>query len=269
MSLTNPNSLVTEERLNQFYGQILPYLGGMPDVLANKFSKSDLYSTSEKLIGVWTDGKPLYQIVVELDSTSFPNNATKTIDTGVSGVDNVISLLGFAKDASGYVIPLPYASSDGKSLDLYANCSSNLTAYLRATKNYSGYSSGALIVQYTKTSDSAISIGSDTDYSTTEKIIGTWVDGKPLYQKTYTDINKNGSRSAWVDVADVTSLSIDTLVSIDDYGVYNGNMLGSLVALNCQQIGMNVSKTKIQIFNLTDFSAVLQTMTIRYTKTTD
>ena len=43
-----------------------------------------------------------------------------------------------------------------------------------------------LILQYTKTTDSANSFnfGNTTDYSTDEKIIGTWIDGSYIYQKT-------------------------------------------------------------------------------------
>ena len=90
MSLTNPNSLVTEERLNQFYGQILPYLGGMSEVLANKFSKSDLYSTDEKLIGVWIDGKPLYQktYVINNPDTTWGTNYAHS-DFGVTNIDYI------------------------------------------------------------------------------------------------------------------------------------------------------------------------------------
>ena len=38
MSLTNPNKVVTEERLADFYQSILPYLGGMPDVCGGGFA---------------------------------------------------------------------------------------------------------------------------------------------------------------------------------------------------------------------------------------
>jgi len=127
MPLTNPNKIVTEERLSEFYGQILPYMGGMPEVLANKFSKGDLYSTDEKMIGQWIDGKPLYQ---------------KTVTTG-------------------------------------GNVPSGATLIQRTTQT--GYDT----ILYTKTTDSPIAIGSDTDYSTDEKIVGTWIDGKPLYQRLY------------------------------------------------------------------------------------
>ena len=60
MSVQNPERVVTKQDLADFYQCILPYLGGMPDILANKFSKGDMYSTDGKMIGQWIDGKPLY-----------------------------------------------------------------------------------------------------------------------------------------------------------------------------------------------------------------
>jgi hypothetical protein len=42
-------------------------------------------------------------------------------------------------------------------------------------------------LQYTKTTDSAVeSYGTDTTYSTDEHVVGSWIDGRPVYQKTIT-----------------------------------------------------------------------------------
>lgn len=38
------------------------------------------------------------------------------------------------------------------------------------------------VYQYTKVDDEPVEFGSITDYSTTEKVVGTWIDGKPVYQ---------------------------------------------------------------------------------------
>ena len=59
MSLTNDQ--ITAKNFQEFYAQIRPYLNGQVPPVFNKFSKSDLYSTDEKMIGRWIDGKPLYQ----------------------------------------------------------------------------------------------------------------------------------------------------------------------------------------------------------------
>ena len=51
------------------------------------------------------------------------------------------------------------------------------------------------MLPFTKTTDSPIAIGSDTDYSTDEKIVGTWIDGKPLYQRVV--IGTTGNSNSW------------------------------------------------------------------------
>ena len=97
MSLTNPNKVVTEERLSEFYTGIFPYLGGMPEMVANKFSKSDIYSSTEKMIGQWTDGKPLYQKTITAtitqamtwEDTTFSLSNINIVD--IKGIKNFVS----------------------------------------------------------------------------------------------------------------------------------------------------------------------------------
>ena len=58
------------------------------------------------------------------------------------------------------------------------------------------------------------------NYSTKEQVIGTWIDGKPLYQITLTgttDIKNMGGAAI-----NCTSLGIDQCVSIDGY-IHNAN----------------------------------------------
>lgn len=172
MPLTNPNKVVTEERLSEFYGQILPYMGGMPDVLANKFSKSDIYSTEEKMIGVWTDGKPIYQKTWVNLNISCAYNTWVTIMT-TSETPNIDKLLfSYVVDSSILVIPCIEIRIDGTNFK-----AQNTMPSTTRKINY-------LTLRYTKTTDSPISIGVDTDYSTDEKIVGTWIDGSPVWQKT-------------------------------------------------------------------------------------
>ena len=199
--LINPNNVVTEERLAQFYQQILPYLGGMPDVLANKFNRSDLYSTDEKLIGRWIDGKPIWQ-----------------------KIDNICNLFGLAKGDSEWRY-LPYSSGDLTyviSLDVQGSDIRIITK-----RNYSDMSA-YVTIQYTKTTDPAVEIGDDTDYSTTEKIVGTWIDGKPVYQKTCTYNNKKlyGSDDyTTLDIGESFALVISGKLTLESSDEYNGTCI--------------------------------------------
>lgn len=53
---------------------------------------------------------------------------------------------------------------------------------------------------------------SEHNYSTTEQVVGTWIDGKPLYQLTCV----GGAVSAGQSVSvDLTDYSIDTFVGVD------------------------------------------------------
>lgn len=191
MSLTNPNKIVTEERLSEFYGQILPYLGGMPDIMANKFSKADLYSTDEKIIGQWINGKPLYQKTI--DCGTGPKNTYKQVAHNISDIEFIADVKGTAvrlSDAYSYPIPLPSHYNLNYCLQIAVD-NTNITL---DTGNGGDFSSQQcyITLTYTKSTDSAVAIGIDTDYSTSEKIIGTWIDGKPLYQICYETTFNNG-----------------------------------------------------------------------------
>lgn len=54
------------------------------------------------------------------------------------------------------------------------------------------------------------------NYSTEEQIIGTWIDGSTLYQKTYTGtFASNNTTSSAIDFIDVSSLNIKDLIELN------------------------------------------------------
>ena len=155
-----------------------------------------IYSDEEREIGVWRDGKPLYQ-------KSF---YMAIISAGTSRINHNIANLGQIANAFGMTIPstsvsdkesrpIPFVySTDSSSSAWYSGFTINNTEImLQSGSSFASRHSHAYItVQYTKTTDVA---GSGTwttqggyahHYSTSEKIIGTWIDGKPLYEKTVT-----------------------------------------------------------------------------------
>ena len=185
MSVQNPERVVTKQDLADFYQGILPYLGGMPDILANKFSKGDMYSTDEKMIGQWIDGKPLYAKTVNFGS--LPNQTTKRVASGLTD-ELVVFIEACAVSSAGSrlipAVPDPTSAQasftwgiameyDASTHEIIIQCGTDRSSY-----------TGYVLLKYTKTSDSAVSIGNDTDYSTAEKIVGTWIDGRPIWQKT-------------------------------------------------------------------------------------
>ena len=111
------------------------------------------------------------------------------------------------------------------------------------------------------------------NYSTTEQQIGTWIDGKPLYQITYSigTINFNASSSDRT-VRNLANLSIDTFI---DYEFFGRLSSGNVIVLpysdgkDGMDLSYNVSSKNLLVYsNITSpfYDCIL---TVRYTKTTD
>jgi hypothetical protein len=121
-------------------------------------------------------------------------------------------------------------------------------------------------MQYTKTTDSAISIGDDTDYSTEEKIVGTWIDGKPLYQKTVTGSSgTNININLNINNADIVIIkTAGIILSTGEYiphGAYTNasNYLSFFISANKTQCGIRSSES---------YGNATYYVTVQYTKTT-
>lgn len=252
MPLQNPDKIVTEERLAQFYQQILPYLGGMPDVLVNKFNRADLYSTDEKLIGRWIDGKPIYQRVVTGIGDTYQNwnqvvlssdvNVNQVIDAKIISSDRV------GIDGGGFTSIVAAVVESTGTVNLY-----NSISHTNANTAYA--------LQYTKTTDSAVEIGDDTDYSTTEKIVGTWIDGKPIWQivRQIETLPKSTGWNALDDNFVVNTLIGAVTIDSSNRPLYNGGQ-------EVPRWNVDASTHKVTYSNPT---AALSNITVifRYTKT--
>lgn len=63
MAIQDDNTILNKGDLKAYHQKILPYLGSNIMMATNV---SDNYSTEEKIIGTWIDGKPLYQKTLKL-----------------------------------------------------------------------------------------------------------------------------------------------------------------------------------------------------------
>ena len=158
-------------------------------------NRSDIYDTTEKVIGCMTDGRPLYQKTFVGTSNSSGNiTSVGTLSNArVYNIKGVISNTSttMANSTTSINIPVGATSTSGAALDvsIFAYFDTS-TIYLAVADNANTYRNKgyAITVQYTKTTDSANSYNyaNENDYSTSEKIVGTWVDGSYLYQRTIT-----------------------------------------------------------------------------------
>lgn len=106
-------------------------------------------------------------------------------------------------------------------------------------------------------------------YSTTEEVVGTWIDGKSLYRKCFNYTATTGE----VIVADLSSLNIDTVCHM--YGNFkDGNALiesipfylhSAYTVTPFYKLADKSLRLTVNIANLTGTGVVI----IEYTKTTD
>lgn len=227
-----------------------------------------IYSEEEREIGVWRNGKPLYQRILTLtqDTALVADTWVKT-EFNKDTMETLVRVYATIGTLGAIIEALSGGFVDGK---LALNSARNVG--LNVSNNV------GIIVQYTKTTDTAGS-GSWTSsgasaihYSTNEQVVGTWVDGKPLYQKTI-NITTPSVANTNVSVADITSLNIETVVSLDgNYKDTNINwslniFFSSVRSSNCF---VNGGKTAIMML-VNDNAAISKNayVTIKYTKTTD
>lgn len=156
-----------------------------------------IYSTEEREVGCWIDGKPLYQKTVYLASvatgTAYAHN--------IQNVENIFIYSIKAKRNTGGWFTSGHIFTDTQTLT-----SESFSVIPSLTTLYT-YLFGCTItecyvtLQYTKTTDVAGS-GSWTPqgvpthhYSTDEQIVGTW-NGETLYEKTYFNVSiTNGANN--------------------------------------------------------------------------
>ena len=95
MAIQDDNTILSKADLKAYHQKILPYLGGNMMMSTNV---SDSYSTDEKVVGVWLDGKPLYQ---KTFATTVPNNDNGSGDTQISlaslNPDTIVDVVGICR----------------------------------------------------------------------------------------------------------------------------------------------------------------------------
>lgn len=223
-----------------------------------------IYSDEEREVGVWRDGKPLYQKTVKVTSSSAHSTI---IAHGIANIENVVHVFGILDRADSVFLPTNYSRWDGTSEDL-VGCHATTTD-IALYVNTSAYYGKTVYVtlQYTKTTDTAGS-GNLTPsgavavhYSTNEQVIGTWVDGKPLYQKTYSGLSAVSDTT--FHTIGVTISNVETLVNAQTTGRQaNGRLSTQNPMTNIQTDG-----TVQTCENVNGWA--INTLTLQYTKTTD
>ena len=105
-----------------------------------------VWTTTEKVIGEWVNGKPVYEITI--NAGAMPNNQTKIVQAPAN-VELVIDFSGFCTDGNGNVRPLPMAGggTNDVRLDLTAGDVRVVTF-----ADWSAYDAW-IVIRYTKSTD--------------------------------------------------------------------------------------------------------------------
>lgn len=99
--------------------------------------------------------------------------------------------------------------------------------------------------------------GGGLNYSTDEQVVGTWYDGKPLYQKTYVgswDLSGSSWSSTITNIPNSKLCKVECLDTDNQYMGVNGNI---------SQSG------DLTLYNLRGTTLTGKIITVWYTKTTD
>lgn len=268
MALTNDQ--ITAQNFKDFYGQIRPYLNGQVPTFANQFSRSDLYSTDEKIIGSFTDGKPLYQKTVTGNTSSSAGWETHDLGIGANVIDKVVSLDGVLYSTSGWHVGMGSGEANN---ELKFEVKPSTDKWEVYTGNIASHNNVpcVLTIRYTKTTDSAIKVGTGTDYSTEEQVIGTWIDGKPLYQKTFeTTTPANNTDTLIVELpSNCIARSFDGYILQSGYNHIPLNAYYSSAEFVCTYMQFNPDNGIRMKCENTQWRSSTAVITVRYTKTTD
>ena len=233
------------------------------EVLGGDFYNPVIYSTEEREVGVWTDGKPLYQKTCQIASnTSVGAWTTVTLTSPISNPENIIKAEFNDGSPSGYGQKTYLFRADNENVQIKTTDGSSTT-----------FNAGwHFTLWYTKTTDVAGS-GSWTPqgvpavhYSTNEHIIGTWND-ETLYENTIiSDLTlSTASWQNYISLANLNLLSVDKVIITRDGEQVP--MAFSPYMIVAWIVRDNYLKFIIQSSTSVAETIVLKSCTIQYTKT--
>lgn len=232
-----------------------------------------IYSEDEREIGVWIDGKPLYQKTVSLTNITIAVSGGYSYDISSWNVDTIV------KTPEGFIT----ISNDTDLRTVPFGLLGSYAAVVAATRSAVGFSrTGSdmtcnrvvFTLTYTKTTDQAGS-GQWTPqgvpahhYSEDEQVVGTWIDGSTLYEKT---INFGELPNTTTKTVNHNISNIDTIYGIE--GIAYSSSTNTSINLpypntdNTNVVTLSANRTIITIITYRDRTSFNGYVTIRYTKT--
>ena len=108
------------------------------------------YSSSPVVVGSWIDGKTIYRRVYNFGA--LPNNSTKDIEHGITNLDRVINIRGWAYRPSDQTrCPLPFVSTSTLGLGIALGPITPTVIRLTCGSDRSAFTESYIILDYTTT----------------------------------------------------------------------------------------------------------------------
>lgn len=158
MATQDDNTILSKADLKAYHQKILPFLGGNAFLSTNH---SDYYSTDEKMVGVWTDGKPVYQKTFIISKSSFTKVSDYRYEYSISSlnIDKLVkadSVASVGTDGQGASPGITFTNTSINNSWNYGVLviKNKIIMTLQAdVVSNGGFSSVTATIQYTKTTD--------------------------------------------------------------------------------------------------------------------
>jgi len=266
-----------------------------------KLSYAENYSTEEQIVGRWINGKPIYSKTIYVSESDlgnieqgryyyininkgYPENVENLID--VKGFVNVtgnyprsifnLNISNFTSSAIGYI----WQPEDNR-ITISLGDSQDITeativmSYTKTTDAENSFRPDMLEgATFTQTINNNNTLGYQDWLDTEEKVVGRYIDGRPLYQKTYYATQADNPEY-WDDDNNVVfpfDLSHKYLVNATGYYRYYANDLGATLSyINSNTLREIPDKSGIVIRNDHQNTSEPRSalLTIQYYKDTD
>ena len=235
-----------------------------------------IYSDEEREIGVWRDGKPLYQKSFYISSLT---SGYGSLDLTSLNIDTIGYMDGRLTNRDGEQVPVPNAHTNGFSDQSFVRYNSDKSLGVYLGSGIYPATNIVITIKYTKTTDTPGSGkyttygGLTHHYSTSEQVVGTWIDGKPIYEKVIeTDQVINNSSQRLISKSDISS-NLDQMIEFHGY-YYDSNhsyMINDNYYDNSDYHSMLIweGNNFLSFIKMSSSSFPYLRIICRYTKTTD
>lgn len=106
--------------------------------------------------------------------------------------------------------------------------------------------------------------GGGVQYSTTEQKIGSWIDGKDVYQCVFTGLNVSTQGTSWAILSTVDSSSWAEVIDAD---IYRTNAAGQLIKIPLAECGLSEGGINPQVTIVSsEFNTTITTAIFTYVK---